>query len=203
MANDDTYDGGTELDLVPLLFDLYEAGQWQLRIRGCFSPRECATSMVNDWTFEGRPVAKGRFIILKDKIIVFIPEAINPQDVLQSLVSYRARGWKRDCLSCRTGTCALVEDFQDEEESRVGACHGVGAVDPREARIQKLLVEEVFKQIKDNKHREAFYLHYFEGRSHAEIAALFNVNPSTVRKWFSRELGRLQAIFVPSLEPLA
>jgi hypothetical protein len=194
---------GKEFDVESLINSLYKATQWQFSLRGCFNPGECAKDVVNEWMVLGRPVARGHFLFLEDKIIVFIPDAVEPEKVLHSLVCYQVRGWKRACATCRSTTCALIEDYQDHDGPRSGSHQTTEPVDPRETLMRKLLVDEVLKRIENPKHREAFELHLRFGLLRAEIATHYDVKLNTINKWFSREIEKLQAIFVPSPEPLA
>ena len=193
---------GKEFNAEMLVNSLYEAIRWQLGLRGCFNPFECAKDAVNEWMV-GKPVAKGQFLFLEDKIVVIIPEAVEPEKVLHSLVVYQVRGCKRACTTCRSTTCALVEDCQDHDGPISGAHQTTEPMDPQETWMQKLLVDEILKRIEDPKHRKAFELNLRYGLSRAEIATHFNVKLNTLNKWFSREIEKLQAIFVPSSEPLA
>jgi len=193
---------GNVFDVEILLNSLYKATQWQFSLRGCFNPCECARDAVNEWMV-GKPVARGKFLFLEDKIIVFIPDAVEPEKVLHSLVVYQVRGWKRACATCQSTTCALVEDYQDNDGPISRSHQTTEPMDPRDTLMRKLLVDEILKRIEDPKHRAAFELHLRFGASRAEIATHFNVKLNTINKWFSREIEKLQAIFVPSPEPLA
>jgi hypothetical protein len=202
MTKDITGSGGKEFNVETLINSLYDACRWQLGLRGCLNLQECAHEAINEWMAHGRPVAKGHFLFLKDKIIVYIPDAVAPEKVLHSLVCYQARSWKRQCTTCASTTCALVEDFQDDDNPKASSHQTTEPVDPREMLNQKLLVDEILDRIENETHREAFELHLRRGVSRAEIAQHFNVKLNTVNKWFSREIEKLQSIFVPSATPL-
>ena len=188
--------GHKEFDFEVLLRSLIKASAWQLKLRACFDPEVCAYDLSMDWTYFGKPVAAGYFLIKDKKIIVFIPDAVNPEKVLHSLVVNKVQEWKRKCERCRLSSAAIVEDCVDEE-SRIYRHQPVGPADPIETLVKLRLVEEVFGEITNDLTRRIFELRYLEECTHKEIAARVGKSEANVRQIISREKKRLSAIFVP------
>ena len=188
-------DGRNEFDFEMLLQSLVKASAWQLKLRGCFEPNECGRDLALDWTYFGKPVAGGEFVIKDDKIFVFIPHAVEPAKVLHRLVVNKVQEWKRKCELCRIGRCAIVEDSC--EDSRVPTYLPVDAADPAETLAKLMLLEEVFGEITNETTRRIFEMRYLEGCTHKEIAKQVGTSAGNVRQIISREKKRLSEIFVP------
>lgn len=188
-------EGRNEFDFELLLRSLVKASAWQLKLRGCFEPNECGSDLALDWTYFGKPVAGGKFLIKDEKIFVFIPDAVEPAKVLHSLVVNKVQEWKRNCERCRISRGAVVEDSSDED-SRIQT-HEPVVADPAETLVQLMLLEEVFGEITNVTTRRIFELRYREGCTHKEIAKQVGKSAGNVRKIISREKKRLSAIFVP------
>lgn len=185
-----------EFDFEVLLRSLEKASAWQLKLRACLDPKVCAHDLSMDWTYFGKPVAAGYFLIKDKKIIVFIPDAVNPEKVLHSLVVNKVQEWKRKCERCRFSAAAIVEDGLDDE-SRIYSHQPVEPADATETLVKLRLIEEVFGEITNDITRTIFELRYIEEHTHKEIAERVGKSEANVRKIISREKKRLSAIFVP------
>lgn len=65
---------------------------------------------------------------------------------------------------------------------------------PETAAFDTPAQSELFRQVMllPPKYRAAIYLHYYEGYTVREVAALMRANPSTVQTWLMRARGELK-----------
>jgi RNA polymerase sigma factor (sigma-70 family) len=194
MASTDDLTGQKQFNLTALLHSLVEASKWQLKLRHCFDPSDCANDLANDWTYFGRPVANGHFLILGDKIVVFIPGAVEPEKVLHSLVCYQVKAWKRKCARCRHRLCPIVDDGED---SGSRSYQPVDPVDPTEMLATTVLLQEIFAQIDNADTRRMFEMKFIEDWSEQEIAERLGISQAAVHQRIYRQTQKLRSIFVP------
>jgi hypothetical protein len=199
MANADDNGGRKEFSLEALLRMLANAAKWQLSLRGCLDPIECSNDLAKDWTCFGRPVAGGQFLILGDKIVVFIPGAVDPENVLHRLVVFQVQEWKRHCERCRFGAVPIVEDFDNAGRPPLQL---VDPADPIETLNAQLAFEEILAQIENPGTREMFALKFGEEWSEREIAAKLGLPLATVHQRIHRQIVKLRSIFVPLYYPV-